>query len=131
MPPARKARNEDLIWAKEAPQSPSTCENVVAKRTQAKKTVTTWWRREGTMNGFDKLCACLSIPIGIVFMLLGIIGLFAGSGAHFTLPPILGCLPFFLGWSMSITLMKFWSRSGKNDHFSQKDPASDYGNFGS
>ncbi len=66
------------------------------------------------MNTFDKICACISIPIGIVFMVLGVIGLFIGSNAHFTLPPILGGLPFFLGWAMSVTLIKYWNQSGNN-----------------
>jgi len=60
------------------------------------------------MSGFDKFCACLAIPVGGVFMVLGGIGLFAGASANFTLPPILGVLPFFLGWAMCITLIKFW-----------------------
>lgn len=60
------------------------------------------------MTGFDKICATLAIPIGIVFMVLGIVGLFAGSKAHFALPPVLGALPFFLGWAMSVTLIRFW-----------------------
>lgn len=63
------------------------------------------------MNAFDKVCACLSIPIGICFIVLGVIGTFAGASAHFTLPPILGGIPFFLGWAMSITMIKFWKQS--------------------
>jgi hypothetical protein len=66
------------------------------------------------MNLFDKICACVAIPIGMIFLILGIIGFFAGSQAHFTLPPILGGLPFFLGWAMSITLIKFWRQSSKS-----------------
>ena len=62
------------------------------------------------MNLFDKICACLAIPVGLIFMLLGIFGFFAGSSAHFTLPPILGGLPFFLGWAMCVCLIKFWNR---------------------
>lgn len=62
------------------------------------------------MTAFDKLCATIAIPIGIAFMLLGIVGLFTGSKAHFALPPVLGFLPFFLGWAMSVTLIRFWRR---------------------
>lgn len=40
------------------------------------------------MNLFDKICACLAIPMGAAFMLLGAFGLMFGSNAHFTLPPI-------------------------------------------
>ena len=64
------------------------------------------------MNLFDKICACFAIPIGLVFLVLGIFGFFAGSRAHFELPPILGGLPFFLGWAMCVTLIKFWRHSG-------------------
>ena len=67
------------------------------------------------MNAFDKICACISIPIGFCFLVLGAIGLLFGSAAHFTLPPILGGLPFFLGWAMSITLIKYW-RASKPTH---------------
>jgi len=62
------------------------------------------------MTAFDKICATLAIPIGIIFMVLGIVGLFAGSKAHFALPPVLGALPFLVGWAMSITLIRFWRR---------------------
>ena len=65
------------------------------------------------MNAFDKVCACLAIPIGVVFLILGVVGFFAGSSAHFALPPILGGLPFFLGWAMSITLIRFWSLTNR------------------
>ena len=67
------------------------------------------------MTIFDKMCAVLSIGIGVVFMFLGVIGLFIGASAHFTLPPVLGGLPFFLGWGMCIPLIKFWKMSGKNN----------------
>lgn len=65
------------------------------------------------MTTFDKVCAVFAIPIGIVFMILGAVGLFAGANAHFTLPPILGGLPFFLGWGMSIPLIRYWKISNR------------------
>lgn len=65
------------------------------------------------MNTFDKLCACLAIPIGAIFMVLGVMGLFTGAKAQFTLPPVLGCLPFFLGWAMCVTLVKCWVMSNR------------------
>ncbi|MGJ8657488.1 MAG: hypothetical protein ACSHX6_13650 [Akkermansiaceae bacterium] len=64
------------------------------------------------MNKFDKICAVLSIPIGAVFMLLGVVGLFTGSRANFDLPPVIGFLPFFLGWAMCVTVIKFWKKDG-------------------
>lgn len=66
------------------------------------------------MTGFDKLCAVFAIPIGIVFMVLGAVGLFTGSKANFSLPPILGGLPFFLGWGMSIPLIRYWRISNRH-----------------
>ncbi|MBN8459460.1 MAG: hypothetical protein J0M04_16655 [Verrucomicrobia bacterium] len=66
------------------------------------------------MTTFDKLCAVLTIPIGAVFLIVGAVGLFTGSNAHFDLPPILGFLPFLLGWSMCVTLIRFWRRSSAN-----------------
>jgi hypothetical protein len=66
------------------------------------------------MTTFDKFCACLAIPIGAIFMILGFIGLFTGARAHFSLPPGLGVLPFFLGWAMCIGLIKYWKSSNEN-----------------
>jgi hypothetical protein len=60
------------------------------------------------MTLFDKLCACLAIPVGAAFIVLGLIGLVAGCSAHFTLPPVLGVLPFFVGWPMCVVLVKCW-----------------------
>lgn len=64
------------------------------------------------MNLFDKICACIAIPVGAIFMLLGAVGLFTGSSAHFQLPPLLGGLPFLLGWAMCIVMIKAWRSSG-------------------
>jgi hypothetical protein len=71
------------------------------------------------MSAFDKFCACLAIPVGFCFMALGAFGVLFGSKAHFTLPPILGGLPFFMGWAMSITLIRYWklSRPNSDDEF--------------
>lgn len=60
------------------------------------------------MTRFDKFCAIISIPIGLVFLVLGVIGLFTGSKANFDLPPVLGFLPFFIGWTMCVTTLRFW-----------------------
>lgn len=73
------------------------------------------------MTTFDKICATLSIAVGAIFMLLGVIGLFAGAKAHFTLPPILGGLPFFLGWGMCVPLVKYWKMSGRNNNAAHEE----------
>lgn len=62
------------------------------------------------MTTFDKACASIAILFGAMFMIQGAIGLFFGASAHFTLPPGLGGLPFFLGWGMCVSLCKCWRR---------------------
>jgi hypothetical protein len=80
------------------------------------------------MTRFDKIAAILSIPIGVIFLALGVFGLFAGSSANFQLPPILGALPFFLGWSMSVTIIRFWRSSG-NESSEDEPPSAMYLKF--
>ena len=65
------------------------------------------------MNLFDKICAVPTIAVGAIFMALGGFGLVFGCNAHFTLPPILGGLPFFLGWGMCVVLIKYWRLSAR------------------
>ena len=65
------------------------------------------------MNRFDKICSVLAIPFGVAFMLLGIVGLFTGFRFRISLGPIEGAAPFFLGWAMSVTLLRFWRISTK------------------
>ena len=48
------------------------------------------------MSVFDKICAVPTIVVGVIFMVLGAFGVIFGCKANFTLPPILGGLPFFL-----------------------------------
>jgi len=76
------------------------------------------------MNLFDKICAVPTIVLGVVFMVLGAVGLFVGCNAHFTLPPILGGLPFFFGWAMCIGLVKYWRLAArlKDDNWSAAPP---------
>ena len=62
------------------------------------------------MNAFDKLCAAVAFLLGIVFLVLGVIGLFAGCRAHFTLPPIVGVIPAFVGWGMVRAVYVAWNR---------------------
>lgn len=60
------------------------------------------------MNAFDKLCAVGAFLLGLVFLVLGVLGLFAGCRAHFTLPPVLGVLPAFVGWGMVRAIWIAW-----------------------
>ena len=84
------------------------------------------------MTLFDKFCAILSIPIGVAFLVLGGIGLFAGANANFTLPPVLGFLPFLLGWTMCVTTIRYWSKDNATEAAVSQipvDPNSKFGEF--
>ena len=71
-------------------------------------------RRRG-MNLFDKCCAVLAFPLGVIFLILGAIGVFAGCSANFTLPPILGVLPALVGWGIVRAIYFGWSAGGNAD----------------
>ena len=78
------------------------------------------------MSVFDKICAVPTIILGVVFMLLGAVGLIVGAKAHFTLPPILGGLPFFLGWAMCVVLIKYWRLSNRLKHHNRLSTPSSF-----
>ena len=61
------------------------------------------------VNTFDKICAVVAFPVGVVFLVLGVIGVFAGCSAHFTLPPVLGVIPGFVGWGVVRAVCIAWS----------------------
>ena len=61
------------------------------------------------MSAFDKLCAAVAFLLGIGLMILGGLGLFAGCKAHFTLPPVLGVLPAFVGWGILRAIWIAWN----------------------
>ena len=65
------------------------------------------------MTLFDKICAVLALILGVVLLLLGAIGLFFGSSANFSLPPVLGCLPFFVGWGIFRSVLIAWRSSNQ------------------
>lgn len=56
------------------------------------------------MSGFDRFCAGIAFVLGI----LGLIGLFTGCRANFTLPPILGVFPAFVGWGIIRAVRVAW-----------------------
>jgi uncharacterized membrane protein HdeD (DUF308 family) len=68
------------------------------------------------MNAFDKCCAALAFLLGGVLILLGVIGLFAGCQANFTLPPVLGIFPAFVGWGIVRAIYLAWNRPNFPDH---------------
>lgn len=63
------------------------------------------------MNLFDKTCAVAAFAIGVVFLILGVLGLFMGCKAHFTLPPVLGVLPALVGWGIVKPILVAWRAS--------------------
>ncbi len=63
------------------------------------------------MNALNTICMALAFALGIVLVLLGAAGLFAGSSAHFTLPPVLGGLPLLFGWGILVAVRRAWPRS--------------------
>jgi len=63
------------------------------------------------MSRFDKLCALATIPAGLFFLFIGIMALFAGGSVSFSIDPLWAIFPLLLGWSMSITLFRFWRYS--------------------
>ncbi len=90
------------------------------------------------MNAFDKVCAVLAFPLGVVLLVLGVIGLFSGCNASFVLPPILGVAPAFVGWGIVRPVVVAWKISSRAQqqrrefpdelpplHTSEDRPASD------
>jgi hypothetical protein len=78
------------------------------------------------LSGFDRFCAALAFALGITLVLLGIIGLFAGCGAHFQLPPILGAVPALFGWGILKSVRVAWQARGVGEpRFGQPDQAAD------
>ena len=86
------------------------------------------------MSGFDRFCAVLAGGLGAILMLMGLFGLFAGLKAHFSLPPILGLFPAFVGWGVIRSVMLAWnvSQDSSDDSTlppSAPAPAPDFGSW--
>ncbi len=60
------------------------------------------------MNVFDRICAVPALVLGVLLLALGLVGLFIGSRAWFSLPPILGVLPAFVGWGIVKSVVVAW-----------------------
>ena len=61
------------------------------------------------MTTFDRICAGAGAVLGVALLLLGVLGLFAGCKAHFSLPPVLGVLPAFVGWGILKAVKVAWN----------------------
>ena len=66
------------------------------------------------LNRFDKVCAVMAVALGVIFLLLGVVGLFVGCQANFTLPPLVGALPALIGWGILRSVRIAWG-SGHRD----------------
>ena len=62
------------------------------------------------LNLFDKICAVVAFLLAILFLLLGGFGLFLGCNAHFSLPPLLGIIPAFVGWGIVKSVLVAWKK---------------------
>ncbi|AWM37242.1 hypothetical protein GobsT_48140 [Gemmata obscuriglobus] len=62
------------------------------------------------MNVFDKVCASLAFVLGAFFLVTGVVGAVLGCRAHFTLPPVVGALPAFVGWGIVRAVYLAWRR---------------------
>jgi hypothetical protein len=67
------------------------------------------------VNGFDKFCAVGAFVLGLVFLVLGVLGLFIGCKAYFTLPPLLGVVPAFIGWGIVRAVYFAWQEPRNPD----------------
>ena len=64
--------------------------------------------KEKRLNGFDKFCCALAALLGVAFLILGALGLFMSINVHFTLPPVLGVIPAFVGWGVLKAIYVSW-----------------------
>jgi hypothetical protein len=61
------------------------------------------------MSSFDKLCGAMAFLLGGILLISGTFGLFAGCSASFTLPPVLGAIPAFVGWGIVRSVRVAWN----------------------
>lgn len=67
------------------------------------------------MTGLDRFCAVLAFGVGVVLVVLGVLGLFFGCSAHFTLPPVMGVIPALVGWGIVRTGRVAWRVAGPKE----------------
>jgi hypothetical protein len=69
--------------------------------------------RQIRLNAFDKFCAAIGFVFGLLFLLLGALGLFMGCTAYITLPPVLGVIPAFAGWGIIRAVYVAWKMTNR------------------
>jgi hypothetical protein len=67
------------------------------------------------MTVFDKLCAAVAFILGLLFLVLGAMGLFIGCKANFSLGPVFGVIPAFVGWGIVRPIYLAWKQSQRPD----------------
>ena len=60
------------------------------------------------LSAFDKLCAVLATIVALPLLILGLLGLFTGCSANFSLPPILGVIPALVAWGIFRCVLVAW-----------------------
>jgi hypothetical protein len=65
------------------------------------------------MTSFEKFCAVPAFIFGIIFLILGVFGLFLGCKFSITLPPVLGVLPAIIGWGILRSIAVAWRRNSE------------------
>ena len=68
------------------------------------------------MNSFDKVCAAMAFALGLLFVAVGLFGTLFGCRAHFSLPPIFGVLPAFVGWGIVRAVYLAWQLPPDSNH---------------
>jgi hypothetical protein len=76
------------------------------------------------MNLFDRICAVPAVILGAILLVLGILGLFTGCKANFTLPPVVGVLPAVVGWGIIRSVWVAWKvrKNGEESGFPVVEP---------
>jgi hypothetical protein len=59
----------------------------------------------------EKVCAIITIPLGVLLLIQGAIGVFFGASFHYSLPPVLGFIPAIIGGNMCISIVRYWKLS--------------------
>ena len=73
------------------------------------------------MDILNKICMGFAFVLGALFIVRGVLGLFAGCNAHFSLPPVLGVLPAVVGWGIVYAIRRAWNAGYEAAQGSERD----------
>jgi hypothetical protein len=60
------------------------------------------------MRAVDRVFYVLALPLGLLLLILGGLGLFSGCHASFRLPPVFGVAPALVGWGIVRAIFVAW-----------------------